>query len=123
MEGSMERSKFIQHKGRELYVLDCSDCQPEEIIGIIDECARQVQSRPEKSVRTLTIAGGGKFDNNVLQKLKNLTQGNAPYVDKAAVVGITGLYKVVMNTIKMFSKREFHLFDSVDEAKDFLAAD
>ncbi len=119
----MERSKFIQHKGRELYVLDCSDCKPDDIVGIIDECARQVQVRPIKSVRTLTIAGGGKFDNNVLQKLKTLTQDNAPYVDRAAVVGITGLYKVVMNTIKHFSKREFHLFDSVDEAKDFLAVD
>lgn len=119
----MERSKFIQYKGRELYVLDCSNCKPEEIVDIIDECARQVRSRPEQSVRTLTIAGGGKFDNNVLQKLKELTQGNAPYVEKAALVGITGLYKVVVNTIKMFSKREFHLFDTVDEAKDFLVAD
>jgi len=123
MERSMERSRFIQHKGKEIYVLDCSDCDPNEIVGIIDECARQVRSRPEQSVRTLTIAGGGRFDNNVLQKLKDLTQGNAPYVERAAVVGITGLYKVVMNTIKMFSKREFHLFDSVDEAKDFLVAD
>jgi hypothetical protein len=119
----MERSRFIQHKDREIYMLDCSDCKPEEIVDIIEECARQVQSRPEKSVRTLTIAGGGRFDNNVLQKLKFLTQGNAPYVDKAAVVGIAGLYKVVMNTIKMFSKREFHLFDSVEDAKDFLAID
>jgi len=119
----MERSRFIQHKGREIYMLDCSDCRPENIVEIIDECARQVQVRPEKSVRTLTIAGGGKFDTVVLQKLKDLTRDNAPYVDKAAVVGITGLYKVVMNTIKMFSKREFHLFDSIEEAKDFLASD
>lgn len=119
----MERSKFINHKGREIYILDCSDCKPEEISAIIGECARQVQVRPEGSVRTLTIAGGGRFDNNVLQQLKELTQGNAPYVNRAAVVGITGLYKVVMNTIKMFSKREFHLFDSVEEAKDFLAQD
>lgn len=119
----MERSRFIHHNGREIYVLDCSDCKPDEIVGIIDECARQVRVRPQQSVRTLTIAGGGRFDNNVLQKLKELTQGNAPYVEKAAVVGITGLYKVVMNTIKLFSKREFHLFDTVEEAKEFLAAD
>ncbi|PLY02705.1 MAG: hypothetical protein C0623_03495 [Desulfuromonas sp.] len=119
----MERSRYIQHKGREIYMLDCSDCKPQDISDIIDECARQVRSRPEGSVRTLTIAGGGKFDNNVLQKLKELTQGNAPYVDRAAVVGITGLYKVVMNTVKLFSKRQFHLFDTVEEAKDFLASE
>jgi len=119
----MERSRFIQHNGREIYILDCSDCKPDDVVVIIDECARQVRRRPKQSVRTLTIAGGGRFDNNVLQKLKELTQGNAPYVEKAAVVGITGLYKVVMNTVKLFSKREFHLFDTVEEAMDFLAAD
>ncbi|PLX72995.1 MAG: hypothetical protein C0615_11505 [Desulfuromonas sp.] len=119
----MERSCFIEHKGREIYLLDCSDCSPDEIVEVIDECARQVRTRPEQSVRTLTVAGGGSFDSNVIGKLKDLTQGNAPYVDKAAVVGITGLYKVVLNTVKMFSKREFHLFDTVEEAKDFLAAD
>lgn len=119
----MTRSRFIQHKGREIYMLDCSGCEPHEIVDIIDECARQVQSRPEQSVRTLTIAGGGKFDNSVINRLKELTQGNAPYVEKAAVVGITGLYKVIMNAVKMFSKREFHLFDDLEEAKDFLAAE
>lgn len=119
----MERSSFIQHKGREIYMLDCSDCESGDIVSILDECARQVRSRPEKSVRTLTVAGGGKFDNDVIHKLKELTQGNEPYVEKAAVVGITGLYKVIMNAIKMFSKREFHLFDDVDAAKDFLASE
>ena len=119
----MERSKFIHHNGREIYLLDCSDCTPAEIVQIIDECARNVRARPEKSVRTLTIAGGGKFDNEVIHKLKELTSGNAPYVERAALVGITGLYKVVVNTLKMFTKREFHLFDTVDEAKAFLATD
>jgi hypothetical protein len=119
----MERSRFIQHNGREIYLLDCSDCEPADVLQIIDECARNVRSRPEKSVRTLTIAGGGKFDGNVISRLKELTQGNAPYVERAALVGITGLYKVVVNTLKMFTKREFHLFDTVEEAKNFLAAD
>ena len=119
----MERSQFIYHKGREIYLLDCSACTPAEIVQIIDECARNVRVRPEKSVRTLTVAGGGKFDNEVIHKLKELTAGNAPYVERAALVGITGLYKVVVNAIKMFTKREFHLFDTVDEAKNFLAAD
>ena len=119
----MERSRFINHNGREIYLLNFTDCSPDEIVPIIEECARQVQARPEKSVRTLTVAGNGSFNNDVINKLKDLTQGNAPYVERAAVVGITGLYKVVMNAIKMFSKREFHLFDKVEEAKDFLATD
>ena len=119
----MERARFIQHQGKEIFQLDCSNCKPADIHLIIDECARVVRSRPPKSVRTLTIAGGGAFDQEVVGKLKELTKGNEPYVMKSAVVGITGLYKVVLLAVSAFSKREFHLFDSVDEARDFLAAD
>ena len=116
----MERSRFIDHKGKRIYMLDCSGCSTAEISQIIDECARVVQSQPPKSVLTMTIAGGGKFDNEIVSKLKNLTKGNEPYVKKAAVVGMSGLYKVVLIAVSMFSNREFHLFDTVEEAKDFL---
>ena len=117
----MDKSKFILHKGKEIFVLDCTDCGPEMVHNIIDECAKQVQSRPEKSVRTLTIATNAKFDGDTINKLKDLTKGNAPYVEKAACVGITGLYKVLITAVTMFSKREFHMFDKKEEALDFLA--
>lgn len=119
----MERARFIQHNGVEIYMLDCSGCKPAEVHEIIDECARQVRARPLKSVRTMTIAGGGKFDNETVSRLKELTKGNEPHVKKAALVGITGLYKVVVMAIATFSRREFHMFDTVEEAKEFLAAD
>jgi len=117
----MERSRFIDHKGKRIFMLDCSGCKPADIHVIIDECARVVQSQPPKSVMTMTIAGGGKFDNEIITKLKELTKANEPYVKKAAVVGMTGLYKVVLTAVSMFSKREFHLFDTEEEAKDFLS--
>ena len=117
----MDNSKFIFHKGKEIFILDCTDCGPEMVHNIIDECAKQVQSRPEKSVRTLTIATNAKFDGDTINKLKDLTKGNAPYVETAACVGITGLYKVLITAVTMFSKREFHMFDKKEEALDFLA--
>jgi hypothetical protein len=118
-----QRARFILHNGVEIYMLDCSNCKPAEVHEIIDQCALDVRSRPPKSVRTMTIAGGGKFDNETVNRLKELTKGNEPYVKKAALVGITGLYKVVVMAIAAFSRREFHMFDTVDEAKEYLAAD
>lgn len=117
----MERSRFITHQGREIFVLDCSNCSAQMVHDIIDECAKQVRSRPEKSVRTLTIASGAKFDGETISKLKELTKGNEPYVEKAALVGISGLYKVLVTAVMMFSKREFNLFDEKQDALDFLA--
>lgn len=119
----MERARFIEHRGRKIFRLDCTGCKAEEIADIIDETARQVRCQPAGSVRTLTVAGGGRFEQSTILKLKELTKGNAPYVDRAAVVGITGLYKVVMMAVATFSNRNFNLFATVEEALDFLAAD
>ena len=117
----MDRSSFITHKGKQIFVLDCRDISPKEMHALIDECARVVRQQPEGSVLTCTIAGGTTFDTETVTKLKELTKGNAPHVKAAAVVGMTGLYKVVLSAVSMFSSRRFHMFDTVDEAKDFLA--
>jgi len=49
-----------------------------------------------------------------------LTKGNEPYVEKAALVGVSGLYKVLVSAVMLFSKREFYMFDEKNEALDFL---
>lgn len=119
----MQRCQFVEHKGKKILVMDCSDCQPGDYGDIIRECARMVQSQPEKSVLTMTIAGGGMFDSETVDKLKTLTKDNAPYVSKSAVVGVSGLQKVVLTAISLFSNRKFNLFDERQGAMDFLAAD
>ena len=117
----MERAKFVLHKGRQIFTMDCRDASLEEMNAVIDECVRQVRSQPEKSVLTLTIAGGSSFGAETIARLKDLARDNAPYVKAGAIVGVTGLYKVVFNAVSMFSRRRFHLFETVEEAMDFLA--
>jgi hypothetical protein len=46
---------------------------------------------------------------------------NAPYFEKAALVCISGLYKVLLTAVMMFSKRDFSLFDDKAAALDYLA--
>jgi hypothetical protein len=116
-----ERARFIEHKGKKIYLMDCSDASLEEMNEVIEACERDVRSQPEKSVYTLIVAGGSSFSGETINRLKELARGNTPYVIASSIVGITGLYKVVLNAVAMFSKRRFYLFDTVDEAKDFLA--
>ncbi|NIQ11362.1 MAG: hypothetical protein GWO08_16125 [Gammaproteobacteria bacterium] len=116
-----ERARFIEHKGRKIYLMDCSDASLEEMNEVIEACERDVRSQPEKSVYTLIVAGGSSFSGETINRLKELARGNTPYVIASSIVGITGLYKVVLNAVAMFSKRRFYLYDTVEEAKDFLA--
>ncbi len=118
----MEHARFIRHAGKDVFVLDFRNKKPDEALVLIEECARQVRNRPEGSVLTLTLVSGGTFSQDVLNALKELTRGNAPYVRTAALVGITGLYKVALQGVSLFSKRQFFMFDCMDEALDFLVA-
>jgi len=118
----MDRAKFVEHKGTQIFTMDCTNTSLEEMDGIIEECARQVRCQPEKSVFTLIVAGGGAFSGETISRLKELARDNTPYVKASAIVGVTGLYKVVFNAVAMFSKRRFYLFDTTEEAMDFLAA-
>ena len=117
----MERAQFVEHKGKQIFRMDCRDASLDEMNEVIEECILQVRSKPEKSVLTLTIAGGSSFSGETISKLKELARDNTPYVKAGAIVGVTGLYKVVFNAVAMFSKRRFYLFDTIDEAMDFLA--
>ncbi len=117
----MDRAKFVEHKGKQIYVMDCRDATLDEMNEVIEDCILQVRQQPPKSVLTLTISGGSAFSGETISKLKQLARGNEPYVKAGAIVGVTGLYKVVFNAVAMFSKRRFYLFDTVDEAMDFLA--
>jgi hypothetical protein len=119
----MERAHFIEHMGKRIFILDFTNCQPAEMLPLIDECARQVQAQPEKSIYTVTIATGGKFDFDVVNKLKQLTTENAPHVIKSAVVGTTGMQQVALMLVANFSNRAFEMFDDLALAKKFIAAD
>lgn len=116
----MKDSCFTKEYGKEIYVLNFSYDRIEEAIPLIQECARQIRQRPPESVLTLTIVDKGKFTAELVEKLKELTKGNRPYVRKAAVVGVSGMYKIVITAISIFSKREFKLCDTKEEAVRYL---
>lgn len=117
----MDRARFVEHKGKRIFLMDCSNASLDDMNQVMDECVRQVRSQPEKSVFTLIIAGGSAFSGETITKLKELARNNTPFVIASAIVGITGLHKVVLNAVSIFSRRRFYLFDTLEEAKDFLA--
>ena len=117
----MERAKFVTHKGRQLYFMDCSNATLEEMNQVIEACERDVRCKPENSVFTLIVAGGSSFSGETISRLKELARDNTPYVKASAIVGVTGLHKVALNAVAMFSKRRFYIYDTLDEAMDFLA--
>lgn len=115
--------KFIDYKGKEILILDFAHCQPDKVIEILEEGRRIVKKRPLKSVRSLADVTGARYNKKVISTFKEVTAANKPYVIKSAVVGATGMKKLIYKSIMKFSRRDVPLFDTLEEAKDFLACD
>ena len=118
----MNATGLVEYKGKKIFVLDFSNCLPPEIPPLIDNCARQIRSQPKKSIYTIVNATGTKFDSTVVDKLKQLTKENEPFVIKSAVVGLSGMQQVVLMIVSSFSNRTFEQFDTVEKAKEFFAS-
>ena len=71
----MERAKFVEHKGKQIFVLDCRDATLDEMNAVIEECILQVRKQPEKSVFTQTISGVSAFSGETIAKLKEVARG------------------------------------------------
>ncbi len=113
---------FIQHQGKRIYLIDIADCEPAQVRDAIGQVARDVRSQPPKSVMTLLWVKGVKLEQKMNEELKDLAAGNAPYVKASAIAGLSLLQRVVLNTVKIFTRRTFHLFETLDEAKAFLTS-
>jgi hypothetical protein len=79
-----------------------------------------IRSQPEASLIILTDVTGARYNLEVVEKLKEFTTGNRPYVRASAVVGLDSFQKVFYNAVTLFSKRTFPVFDDIEKAKDWL---
>lgn len=120
---SVERTYFIEHRGARILLLDFSHVMDEQVaMATIGEARRIVAGQPHGSLLTLTNVEGSHFDSNIVGALRELVEHNRPFVRAGAVVGLSGLMRVVFSTLVHLTGRNIRAFDQVEEAKDYLAA-
>jgi len=117
----MDRTKFIEHKDKQILLVDFSGIKPgEEFNEAVEESKKIIHSQPEKSVLALFDATDGHFDQEVINKLKEFAASNTPYIKTSALVGVTGLLNIALMTISKFAGRDFKTFSTREEALEWL---
>ena len=119
---SVPRTRFIEHAGRKILLLDFSNItDPQLALDAIAEARATVaRQQPDESLLTLTDVTGSRFDSGVLKAIRELAEHNRPYVRAGAVVGLDGLLKVVYNTLVLLTGRDLRSFDDAASAKAYL---
>jgi hypothetical protein len=120
----MARVRFIEHKGRQVLLADYSaPVSEEEGLAAIAECMRIAALQPPRSLLLVTDVTGATFNTRLVQALKEVAAHNGPYVRRAAVVGVSGLQKVIYQAVLRFSKRDIPAFATRQEALDWVVAE
>ena len=119
----MERTRFIEHRGKRILLLDYAGLRDtEETLREIGRSREVVRAQPPGSLLVLTNVRDARYNSAVIQAMKDLATHNAPYVKASAIVGMSGLHRIVYQTVVMMTRRKIQTFDTEAEALDWLAS-
>ena len=118
-----KRFRFIDHQGKEILLVDLSNCPANEV----EEIARAVPDyrsvRPRGSVLVLTDFTGAAFDRDAVRAVKETAVFDKPFVKKSALIGTEDLPVSFYDELKNLSRRELLIFKTREEALAWLATD
>lgn len=120
----MDRTRFIDHKGHAIVLLDLSGIQDEaELCAEVEKSRAFFSARePDGSLLTLTHTTGSVYSRQAVDALRALTKQNREYVKAGAVVTDTQLHRMVITTLALVARRKLQAFADLDEAKEWLIA-
>src|SRR5438270_3521666 len=114
------RVHFIEHGGKRVLFIDYSRCNGAMLKMVAQEGHKVISGEQPGSVLTLNDVTGTSFDHESVAALKSMVAANAPYVRRAAVIGISGLQSLIYDAVQAFSKRKIPHFSTRHEALDWL---
>ncbi len=120
---SSDRLNFITHKGKQVLLLDFTNCTAEEVQFVTDGAEQIITAQPRNSVLVLADFAGAHFTRDAVTRIKEVTTCDRPFVKRAAWVHTETLPKVLYEAIKTFSQREFPVFETREQALAFLVQD
>jgi hypothetical protein len=113
----------LQHKGMNILCLDVAGLKLKdkpEFQKHIEDAKEQIRMHPPKSLLLITNVTSTGFDTQVAAIMGEYADHNTPYVKASALVGVSGVQKVVLAAIKAMIGRDFYLADTMEEAQEWL---
>jgi hypothetical protein len=116
------RVRFLDHKGRRIVLIDFSGTDPVQGKAVTDEALRVIATLPrDGSALTLTDVTGTTYTRQSIERMKQLTSHNKPYVKAAAVVSTSAIHRASITMVAIVSRRNLEVFDTRQKAMDWLA--
>jgi len=92
--------------GKQILVVDLSNCSTAEVEGIIRAVPEVVTTCPRASVLILSDFTGASFDEEAIRAMRESAVFDEPYVKRSAWVGAENFPESLSESVRNFSRRE-----------------
>ena len=114
------RIHFIEHKGKQILLLDFSHASAHEMQLLLEHVRITVAQHARESLLTFADFNGATVDHAVATKLKEVLTLDRPFVKKTAWIGTESIPHAFMENFETFSQRDIVTFKTREEAMDWL---
>jgi hypothetical protein len=117
------KSKWLEHAGARILYADYSGFGA-DLAGLraeVEYASELTLREPTASVLSLVDVGDTTGTPEIMDFLKSAAAKTKPHVRKMAVVGVQGYKKILLRAVIAFSGQAIQPFDTIEEAKDWLA--
>ncbi len=117
----MNRISTTEYEGKSILVIDWSELSLEGIEVLMKEAREIIHNSPPKSVLALSDFTDTHYDKPTADMLAEYAASNKPFMKASALVGMTGMRKILYSVATRVSKRKFSLHETREDALKWLA--
>ena len=119
------RSKWIFHKGKRILYCDFANFQVPDFEALKEELyavESEILRHPENSVLLITDVSGSIASMDAVDAVQKSAARSKRCVRKNAVLGITGIKKILFDPVVRFSGHRSKMFEDLEKAKEWLVS-
>lgn len=120
---SEPRARFVEQNGQRIILFDFSGITdtPTALAEVGKAQDFMAGQTADGSHYTLTDVTRTRYDRQIVERFKEFTTHNRPYVRAAAVVSDSGIHRAAISMLALFSRRRLTVFDTRAAALAWLA--
>jgi hypothetical protein len=104
------RIRFIEHEGKQIVLVDVSNCSAAEVEETIREVPEVVTVLPRRSVLILADFTRASFDEDAMRAMKETAVFDKPFIKKSAWVGTQYFPAALSESMKELLSPRFSFF-------------
>ncbi len=112
--------RWENYKGQQILVCDYRNLRGKEYINAIEENLSIANSSNRSDLLILTDIRDSVVDVDVSNKLKELAGDLKQITNKMAIVGLTGLKKLMLKFLNKIASMNIKPFEDINAAKEWL---